>query len=107
MRQWCEELKSVSTSLEVLRTVIKGDIIDFGAICSRLALVTSDLEQTTSGRHQTSEDTSKRKKSHEDKGASISPDGLMTDEDGFVVVYTDGACEGNGKVSFEFQHAFD
>ena len=80
--------------------MIKGDIIDFGAICSRLAFVTSDLEQTTSGRPETNEDKFKRKKTYEEeKGASISPDGLMTDDDGFVVVYTDGACEGNGKVS--------
>ena len=103
LRQWCDELKSVTSSLEALQNVLKGDIVDFDAICGRIVSVASDLEQTSG----LGTDDHKVKRKCEsaaggDKQAakySVSPDGLTTDEDGFVVVFTDGACEGNGKAS--------
>jgi len=99
LRQWCDELHSVSSSLEALQHVLKGDIVDFDAIRSRLAAVASDLEQTsTPGIDAGGKRKFQPERAAKEAATSVNAEGLTTDKDGFVIVFTDGACEGNGKV---------
>jgi len=99
-KQWCGELKKISSDLKdcVGRTAerladhgIMFEIsFDFDAIQSRLASVISGMEKSDhkQASDHPSETASEPNKVSKDDGS---------DESSFQVVYTDGACEGNGK----------